>query len=286
MNTQISKTSPTPEEAFFYDSKNRDIVISISLSILKDAKKKFSTARIPITEALIRNRLNDTIISPQSLRRFALFIHYIAQKYEGVALYDNEYEIILKREYAENFLPKAEDTREPDYFGAIYFMLSIIISIIAAVWGFKEGFAQGVVNFMVLFMVACPLFLGLPIFFIALASDRIKPPKDLSILNILKTPHFWLYLLISILFAVAYTDCEYWYYTLLKVASCAVFVYSAVKFRLEWAKWIFGVLAVLYNPVLPVHLNDKEVWTAVNIATATFLWIALYIETKERNKNV
>ena len=100
------------------------------------------------------------------------------------------------------------------------------------------------------------------------------------------TRFYVIYLLTSLLFLIALADLPYWYYTLLKLATCAVCAYSAAKTKREWIRWIFGVLAVLYNPVLPVHLDDKEVWTAVNIATAAFMWLTLYLETKERNKNV
>ena len=92
-----------------------------------------------------------------------------------------------------------------------------------------------------------------------------------------------LYSIVPILFLIALADLPYWYYTLLKLATCAVCAYSAVKTKREWIRWIFGVLAVLYNPVLPVHLNDKTVWSAINFATATFMWLTLYLETKGRN---
>lgn len=88
----------------------------------------------------------------------------------------------------------------------------------------------------------------------------------------------------TLLFLIALADLPYWYYQLLRLATCAVCAYSAVKTKREWIRWIFGVLAVLYNPVLPVHLNDKTVWTIINFATATFLWIALYLETKENEQ--
>lgn len=91
-----------------------------------------------------------------------------------------------------------------------------------------------------------------------------------------------LYSIVPILFLIALAELPYWYYTLLKLATCAVCAYSAVKTKREWIRWIFGVLAVLYNPVLPVHLNDKTVWSAINFATAAFMWLTLYIETKER----
>lgn len=58
----------------------------------------------------------------------------------------------------------------------------------------------------------------------------------------------------------------YSFYTLLRVICCAVFAYSAVfahgKDRIAWA-WIFGVLAVVYNPLLRIHL-DRDTWIYVN----------------------
>lgn len=71
---------------------------------------------------------------------------------------------------------------------------------------------------------------------------------------------------------------------LLRVIACATCVYSAVKFKTEWAKWIFGVLAVLYNPVLPVHLGDKGLWSIINLASIAYMWIALYKETKQQKE--
>ena len=32
--------------------------------------------------------------------------------------------------------------------------------------------------------------------------------------------------------------------------------------------WIFGFFAVLYNPIIPIHLGAKGLWIAVNIITA------------------
>src|SRR5262245_34224193 len=74
----------------------------------------------------------------------------------------------------------------------------------------------------------------------------------------------------------------YSYYTLLRWVCCPIFAYSAFKAyeskRIPWA-WIFGTLALLYNPLFRVHL-DRSTWTGVNwvtvgaiiIAAALFWW--------------
>ena len=86
--------------------------------------------------------------------------------------------------------------------------------------------------------------------------------------------------IITLLFIIAFLDMPYGYYMLLRLATSAVCVYSAVKFKTEWVRWVFGVLAVLYNPILPVHLGDKEIWGIVNIATIAYMWIALHVERR------
>src|SRR2546430_13229864 len=68
----------------------------------------------------------------------------------------------------------------------------------------------------------------------------------------------------------------YSFYTLLRWICCAVFVYSAFtaheRNRVLWV-WIFGGLAVLYNPVFRVHL-DRSTWASVNWLTVGAIVIA------------
>jgi hypothetical protein len=90
------------------------------------------------------------------------------------------------------------------------------------------------------------------------------------------------WLVAAVLLAFAATGRHpYSFYTLLRWICCAVFVYSAFtahkKNRVAWT-WIFGGLAVLYNPIFHVHL-DRSTWASVNwftvgaIAVATaFFW--------------
>ena len=36
---------------------------------------------------------------------------------------------------------------------------------------------------------------------------------------------------------------------------------------------IFSIIAILYNPIIPVHLYDKEIWMVVNIITGIVFFI-------------
>ena len=65
----------------------------------------------------------------------------------------------------------------------------------------------------------------------------------------------------------------YGYYELLRIFIFCVGAYLAVRShqsdREGWA-WAFGALALIYNPIVKIHLG-RELWSAVNIGTAAFL---------------
>lgn len=66
------------------------------------------------------------------------------------------------------------------------------------------------------------------------------------------------------------------FYTLLRWVCCATFAYSAVasvrRKLTAWA-WIFGGLAVLFNPIAPVHLL-RETWQGVDAAVIAIILVA------------
>lgn len=65
----------------------------------------------------------------------------------------------------------------------------------------------------------------------------------------------------------------YGYYTLLRIVLCVDCIYLAVYFfkikKSEWT-WIMGVTALVYNPVIPVHLT-RDIWSVINIMTIAML---------------
>jgi hypothetical protein len=74
----------------------------------------------------------------------------------------------------------------------------------------------------------------------------------------------------------------YGYYQLLKVLVCAGCSYLGVKI---WSvskgrdlAWGYVTLAVIYNPLMPLHLG-RSIWTLVNILTVVMLVV---IELKSR----
>ena len=71
-------------------------------------------------------------------------------------------------------------------------------------------------------------------------------------------------------------DNPYGYYILLRIVLCAICAYlafRALEIGVDAWVWTMGVTAVIYNPVIRIHLT-REIWSVVNIATIIVLAIS------------
>jgi hypothetical protein len=79
----------------------------------------------------------------------------------------------------------------------------------------------------------------------------------------------------------------YGYYTLLRFAVCGVSAYSvyfAIKIKNEGWAWTFGVIAILFNPIIPVHL-DRQTWKLIDVGVAIVFLISLFSLRKIKSEN-
>ncbi len=87
------------------------------------------------------------------------------------------------------------------------------------------------------------------------------------------------------LLVALHEDIPYGYYILLRWICCAVFIYLAVRTfeqdtknwidRKEWI-WAFGIIAAVYNPILPLHLG-RELWSSINIVTIAIAITSMFV---------
>jgi hypothetical protein len=75
----------------------------------------------------------------------------------------------------------------------------------------------------------------------------------------------------------------YGYYTLLRLVVCGAGAYTAFVMY-QWRKpglaWLFGLIAVLFNPVVTVHLS-RQLWQIIDLICAVlFVTVALIAEKK------
>ncbi len=83
----------------------------------------------------------------------------------------------------------------------------------------------------------------------------------------------------TIVVAVAVQRMPYGYYTLLRLFLCATCVYYLVTWHRAIGPGLnvlLGACAVLYNPIAPVYLREKYLWTAANVVTLAILYISIF----------
>jgi len=71
---------------------------------------------------------------------------------------------------------------------------------------------------------------------------------------------------------------RYDYYVLLRFVTCGAAAHSsylAFEQRRRTWPWLLAALALLFNPVFPVHLG-RDVWKVVDVLVALFLLASIY----------
>ena len=85
--------------------------------------------------------------------------------------------------------------------------------------------------------------------------------------------------IIAILMLVwAHADNPYGYYQILRWVIAGVTGYSAYLAheheKIAWT-WIFGIIAVLYNPIAPIHL-DRATWSVIDLIIAAIIFTSIF----------
>jgi hypothetical protein len=77
----------------------------------------------------------------------------------------------------------------------------------------------------------------------------------------------------AVLLLVALLPLPYGYYTFLRIVVCGTAGYGAYLFaedgRMQWTIAL-GLLAVLFNPIIPIYL-DRTTWAILDLAAAVVL---------------
>jgi hypothetical protein len=98
---------------------------------------------------------------------------------------------------------------------------------------------------------------------------------------------FWI--LPLVVMGIGVLPMPYGYYNILRIVVCICAAFMAVRAiktqNGQLVSWLFGGLALLYNPVLPVHLNEKPVWMIVNVLTAILFIVFRDLSYDEEEEN-
>jgi uncharacterized membrane protein YccC len=83
----------------------------------------------------------------------------------------------------------------------------------------------------------------------------------------------------AIMLFLALARLPYGYYTLLRFVVCGTTAYGAYfastdeQKKPAWA-WTFGIIAILFNPFIPIHLS-RDIWAVIDVAIALVLVVSL-----------
>lgn len=74
--------------------------------------------------------------------------------------------------------------------------------------------------------------------------------------------------------AIGLLPLPYGYYMLLRLFLCVLSIYflSSVPGVRDGEKWVLVGVAVLNNPIVPVELGSKPLWSLINIGTVGWFW--------------
>lgn len=96
------------------------------------------------------------------------------------------------------------------------------------------------------------------------------------------------FLLPITLLLVGLADLPGGYYTLLRIvvsiagAIITVMEYN-VKEKINFWVVLFAAMVILFNPIIPIYLYDKDIWIPIDIITS-ILFLAKYIDSKMQGK--
>jgi uncharacterized membrane protein len=83
----------------------------------------------------------------------------------------------------------------------------------------------------------------------------------------------------------ALDDHSYGYFTFLRIIVCCVAAYCAVlaseQQKDSWT-WILGGIAVLFNPIIPLHM-DRETWKLIDTIVAIVLLVSFFFVKGKKN---
>lgn len=86
----------------------------------------------------------------------------------------------------------------------------------------------------------------------------------------------YLLLICTGLLFIALADLPIGYYTLLRIiVTIGAITVVVMEFENGFNFWVitFGIIAIVFNPLIPIYLNDKDTWVPIDILVAILFLI-------------
>jgi len=100
-----------------------------------------------------------------------------------------------------------------------------------------------------------------------------------------KRPHLIPAIIAALMLLGSLAHWPYGYYQLLRFVVCGISVYVAYvayNWQKLWATYLLGFIALLFNPLVPIHLSI-ELWQPIDLICAVlFIVIVFVLKTPEQ----
>lgn len=98
----------------------------------------------------------------------------------------------------------------------------------------------------------------------------------------------WIFLVPIAILLIGLADLPIGYYTIVRIVVCIVSCLSCyLSYKRDGsvgvATVVYALLAIMFNPIVPIYLHDKEIWTIIDIVAATLLGIRYFTIKKSQD---
>lgn len=73
------------------------------------------------------------------------------------------------------------------------------------------------------------------------------------------------------------------YYVFTKIIIVISFVWLSIKQFSPYLKFVFFLVIIIYNPIIPIHFGDRQIWILINAATIFLLLVSLMLYFRYRS---
>jgi FtsH-binding integral membrane protein len=90
----------------------------------------------------------------------------------------------------------------------------------------------------------------------------------------------YLSLISAILMAIGCFPLPIGYYTFLRIVvfiACVILIINDKDKGFNWSNIAFGITGIIFNPIIPIYLHDKEIWMIIDALGAILFAIKTYL---------
>lgn len=93
----------------------------------------------------------------------------------------------------------------------------------------------------------------------------------------------------AVLLLLAIAPLPIGYYTFLRIATtiaAVLLIIDSYKGKANIWSIVFGIIAILFNPIIPIYLYQKDKWMLIDIGAAVlFVGYAIWYKSPQSTKN-